>query len=59
MKTGFYHEIRGPGRDKLQDRMRMDWTMRNIVFVLAQSVKRCFPSGAAIFNCPIFSDTST
>jgi hypothetical protein len=33
-------------------------TLRIPVSVLAKSVKRCLPSGAAIFNCPILSDAS-
>lgn len=36
----------------------IDWMMRRIVSVLAQSVIRIFPSGALILNCSIFSDTS-
>lgn len=36
----------------------MDWMIRNIVSVLAQSVAYSFPSAAANFSCTIFSYNS-
>ena len=37
----------------------IDWMMRSNCSVFATSVNRFFPSGAVIFNCTIFSYSST